>query len=48
MVARLAPEGSLRVLRSEIPLADVLAITPLDAPGDERLELRFIDEPRAR
>ena len=44
--AKLAREGSARV-HSEIALADVLAITPLDAPEDERLELRFIDESRA-
>ena len=45
--SRLAPEGSARVLYSEIPLADVLAIEPLGAFQDERLELRFSDESRA-
>ena len=42
--SRLAPEGSARALHSQIALADVLAIEPLDGPEDERLELRFIDE----
>ena len=45
--SRLAPEGSARALHSEIPLADVLAIEPLGAFADERLELRFSDESRA-
>ena len=45
--SRIAPEGSARVLYSEIPLADVLAIEPLGAFQDERLELRFSDESRA-
>jgi hypothetical protein len=45
--AKLAPEGSARTLHSEIALADVLAIEPLGALEDERLELRFADGSRS-
>ena len=45
--AKLAPEGSPRALHSEIALAAVLAIDPLDGFEDERLELRFMDGSRA-
>ena len=48
VASRLAPEGSPGRLHSEIRLAEVLAIAPIDSPDDERLELRFADNTQAR